>query len=110
MNEIRYIVVGELPIISVDDSISGMSMLSDGAVSDNEASRVMAEFSSKCAGRIWKFPVNKKRTFLLNWKDGTMDRISSFSIGSKHEALADAMNRAGFGGGSVSALDSWEEL
>lgn len=42
------------------------------------------------------------KTFILHWRDGSTNTVSGTDI-------ADAVRRAGFGGGSLAALDYWEE-
>ncbi len=43
------------------------------------------------------------RKFILHWLHGEAETIEGYDI-------ADAIRRAGYGGGAMSALDYWEEI
>lgn len=47
--------------------------------------------------------MKKMRRFRLHWRDGQVNEVSGVDI-------ADAMRRAGYGAGSVAALDYHEEI
>lgn len=49
----------------------------------------------------------KKQTFTLHWLGGRKEEVTGFGE-TQEEAIADAMRRAGYGGGAVKALD-WVE-
>lgn len=52
----------------------------------------------------------KKRTFKLFWLTKEVDTITSPDLGNQLDTLANAMSLAGFGGGSLTALDYWKEI
>jgi hypothetical protein len=43
----------------------------------------------------------------LTWRGGKTEVLKGWG-NSKQEAAADAMNSAGYGGGALRALDSWD--
>jgi len=53
--------------------------------------------------KMQRFVVKKIRRFKVRWKTGTETYLEGFDI-------ADAMNRAGYGRGSASIIESYEEV